>query len=172
MCQHCQGIRTKAQSSTWLNSSEIKTMGFQRRGVLATWEKNNSCRLQRRQVVMAGSRKGSEIVRRSNRRRHVCATGLWNFCRMTETENKDLLIQKKKKKKEEIKLHGENLRVSRHHQGHNKNQTKNQYIDNVSAICWSEGLMHGSVYDRKMRVQSLITPQKKKSNTKARLSNI
>lgn len=99
MCQHCQGIRTKEQSSTWLNPAEIKTMGFQWRGELATWEKNNSGRLWRSQVAMAGSKKGSEMVRRSNRRGHVCATGLWSFYRMTETENKDLLMKNKKEKK-------------------------------------------------------------------------
>lgn len=74
---------------------------------------------------------------------------------MTETENKDLPMQKQER--EEIKLHGENQRASHHLQGYDKNETKNQYVGNVSAICWSEGLMNGTVYDGKTRVQSLIT---------------
>lgn len=153
MCQHCQGIRTKEQSSTWLNPAEIKTMGFQWRGELATWEKNNSGRLWRSQVAMAGSKKGSEMVRRSNRRGHVCATGLWSFYRMTETENKDLLMQKQKREE----IIGNDF-------------GNGNYIGNVSAICWSEGPMNGSVYNGKMRVQSFITSGNK-NQTKMRLSN-
>lgn len=74
---------------------------------------------------------------------------------MTEKEKKDLLMQKQKR--EEIKLHCENQRASHQLQRYDKNQTKNQYIGNVSVICWSERPMNGNVYDGKMKVQSLIT---------------